>query len=133
VEPGRGRAARRRREAETAADAAQAARFARSLGIRIAPQGTGHGVGPLESLEGALLLRTPRMQGVRIDPATRTARAGAGAVGRDVTIPAGEHGLAALAGTSADVGVIGYTLGGGWAGWPAATGWPPTASPQRNS
>jgi FAD binding domain len=103
-------------EAETAADVAQAVRFARSLGMRIAPQGTGHGAGPLESLEGALLLRTPRMQGVRIDPATHTARAGAGAVWRDVTIPAGEHGLAALAGTSADVGVTGYTLGGGM-GW----------------
>ena len=33
-----------------------------------------------------------------------------------MTIPAGEHGLAALAGTSADVAVTGHTLGGGM-GW----------------
>jgi FAD/FMN-containing dehydrogenase len=33
-----------------------------------------------------------------------------------VTVPAGEHGLAALAGTSPNVGVTGYTLGGGM-GW----------------
>ena len=31
----------------------------------------------------------------------------------DVTVPAAEHGLAALAGSSPDVGVVGYTLGGG--------------------
>jgi len=31
----------------------------------------------------------------------------------DVTVPAQEHGLAALAGSSPDVGVVGYTLGGG--------------------
>ena len=33
-----------------------------------------------------------------------------------MTVPAGEHGLAALAGSSPDVGVTGYTLGGG-IGW----------------
>jgi hypothetical protein len=36
--------------------------------------------------------------------------------GQDVTVPAAEHGLAALAGTSPNVGVTGYTLGGG-IGW----------------
>jgi FAD/FMN-containing dehydrogenase len=102
--------------AESAVDVAQAVRFARAHGIRIAPQGTGHGAEPLEPLQGAMLLRTSRMRGVRIDPAARTARADAGAVWQDVTIPAGEHGLAALAGTSANVGVTGYTLGGG-IGW----------------
>ena len=44
------------------------------------------------------------------------ARAEAGALWQDVTVPAGEHGLAALAGTSPNVGVTGYTLGGGM-GW----------------
>jgi FAD binding domain len=102
--------------AESADDVVQAVRFARSRGMRIAPQGTGHGSEPLEPLEGAMLLRTARMRGVRIDPAARAARAEAGAMWQDVTVPAGEHGLAALAGTSPDVGVTGYTLGGriGW-------------------
>ena len=102
--------------AESAADVVQAVRFARSRGMRIAPQGTGHGSEPLEPLKGAMLLRTVRMRGVRIDPAARTARAEAGALWQDVTVPAGEHGLAALAGTSPNVGVTGYTLGGG-IGW----------------
>jgi FAD/FMN-containing dehydrogenase len=102
--------------AESAADVARAVKFARAQGIRIAPQGTGHGSPSLEPLEDAMLLRTARMRGVDIDPATRTARAEAGAQWQDVTGPAGDYGLAALAGTSPDVGVTGYTLGGGM-GW----------------
>jgi hypothetical protein len=63
-----------------------------------------------------MLLKTTRMRRVEIYPASRTARAEAGAEWQDVTIPAAEHGLAALAGSSPDVGVVGYTLGGGM-GW----------------
>jgi FAD/FMN-containing dehydrogenase len=84
--------------------------------LRIAPQATGHGALPLELLEDAMLLRTSRMRRVDIFPAIRTARAEAGAQWEDVTVPAGEYGLAALAGTSPNVGVTGYTLGGGM-GW----------------
>jgi FAD binding domain len=102
--------------AESAADVAEAVRYARSHRMRIAPQGTGHQAGPLEPLDGAMLLRTSRMRGVRIDPATSTARAEAGALWRDVTVPAGQYGLAGLAGSSPNVGVAGYTLGGG-VGW----------------
>jgi hypothetical protein len=56
------------------------------------------------------------MRTVHIDPAARTARAEAGAIWQDVIVPAAEHGLAALAGNSPNVGVAGYTLGGGL-GW----------------
>jgi FAD/FMN-containing dehydrogenase len=103
-------------EAASAADVVAAVRFARSHGLRIAPQGTGHGAAPLEPLDNALLLRTSRLRGVRIDPDTRTARADAGALWQDVAVPASDHGLAALAGTAPNVGVTGYTLGGGL-GW----------------
>src|SRR5215470_1254323 len=99
-----------------AADVVPAVRFARSHGMRIAPQGTGHGAAPLEPLEGAMLLRTSRMRSVRINPDARAARAEAGAQWQDVTVPAGEQGLAVLAGTSPNVGVAGYVLGGG-IGW----------------
>ena len=70
--------------AESAADVAHAVRYARSRGMRIAPQGTGHGSEPLEPLEGAMLLRTVRMRGVRIDAEARIARAEAGALWQDV-------------------------------------------------
>src|SRR5204863_2188477 len=86
---------------------------ARYHGLKVAPQGTGHGAGAIESLEDTLLVKTERMRGVSIDPVTRTARACAGALWMDVTAAAAEHGLAALAGSSPDVGVVGYTLGGG--------------------
>src|SRR6516162_4966309 len=102
--------------AESVVDVVRAVRFARSHGMRIAPQGTGHGALPLELLEGAMLLRTSRMRRVDIFPAIHTARAEAGAQWEDVTVPASEFGLAALAGSSSNVGVTGYTLGGGL-GW----------------
>jgi hypothetical protein len=92
--------------------------FAREHGLRVAPQGTGHNAGAIASLEDTILVRTSRMRGVRIDPDARIARVEAGALWMDVTGPAGEHGLAALAGSSPDVGVVGYCLGGGvsWLG-----------------
>jgi FAD/FMN-containing dehydrogenase len=99
--------------AESAADVMQAVRFARARGMRIAPQGTGHGATSLEPLDGAMLLKTSRMRRVDIDPASSTARTEAGALWQDVTVPASLHGLAALAGSSPNVGVTGYTLGGG--------------------
>jgi hypothetical protein len=102
--------------AESTSDVVKAVRYARDHGMRIAPQGTGHGAAPLEPLDGAMLLRTTRMRQVGIDAATRIARAEAGAVWQDVIVPAAEHGLAGLAGSSPNVGVTGYTLGGG-IGW----------------
>jgi len=77
--------------AGSAAGVVHAVRFARSRGVRIAAQGTGHGSEPLEPVEGVMLLRTSRMRRVGIDPASRTARAGAGALWQDVTVPAGRH------------------------------------------
>jgi FAD/FMN-containing dehydrogenase len=53
------------------------------------------------------------MRGVSVDPKRRTARVEAGVLWQEVTDAAAEHGLAALAGSSHDVGVVGYTLGGG--------------------
>jgi FAD binding domain/Berberine and berberine like len=97
---------------ESTDDVAAIVDFAREHGLRVAPQSTGHNAGPLE-LDYTILLKTERMRDVRIDPATRTARVGGGAQWQDVTGAAGEHGLAALAGSSPDVGVVGYTLGGG--------------------
>jgi len=102
--------------AESASDVVTAIRYARAHGMRIAPQGTGHGAAPLDALDGAMLLRTTPMRKVDIDPASRIARAEAGALWQDVMVPAAEHGLAGLAGSSPNVGVTGDTLGGGL-GW----------------
>ena len=98
---------------ESATMVAAAVRYATERRLRIAAQGTGHNAGPLGPLTDTVLLRTDRMRGIRIDPAARTARAEAGVVWLDVVQAAAGHGLAALAGSSPDVGVMGYTLGGG--------------------
>jgi hypothetical protein len=98
---------------ESAEDVAAAVLFARERGQRIAAQGTGHNAGPLGSLEDTILLKTERMRGVHIDPTARLARVEAGVLWIEVVEAAARHGLAALAGSSPDVGVVGYTLGGG--------------------
>ena len=102
--------------ATDAGDVAAAVRHARSRGLRVAVQGTGHGALTGASLDGALLIRTTRMNRVDVDPARRTARVGAGACWGDVIAAAAPHGLACLHGFSAGVGVAGYVLGGGL-GW----------------
>lgn len=100
----------------TVADVQSVVRWAGEHGRRVAAQGSGHGAGPLDSLEDSILLRTTHLASVSIDAAARRARVGAGARWRDVVNPAAAHGLAALAGSSPDVGIAGYTLGGGM-GW----------------
>jgi FAD/FMN-containing dehydrogenase len=100
----------------SAAEVADVIRCARRAGLRVAPQGTGHNPRPLGSLEDVVLLRTAAMQGVTVDPTTRTARVGAGVLWQDAVEAAAEHDLATLHGSSRDVGVVGYSLGGG-VGW----------------
>ena len=98
---------------ESAQDVVSAIRFARESGQRVAAQGTGHNAAPLGSLHDTLLLKTERMRGVTIDPRARIARAEAGALSLEVVQAAARHGLAMPAGSSPDVGVVGYTIGGG--------------------
>jgi FAD/FMN-containing dehydrogenase len=89
-----------------------AVEYAASHGLQVAPQATGHN--PLHhSLEDTVLLKTERMCAVTIDPERRVARVESGALWQDVTTAAYEHGLIGLAGSSPDVGVAGYALGGG--------------------
>src|SRR4051812_22039980 len=98
---------------ESASHVAALVDFARYHGLSVAPQGTGHAAGAIQSLDDTLLVKTERMRDASIDPVSPTARVGAGALWMDVTAAASAHGLAALAGSSPDVGVVGYTLGGG--------------------
>lgn len=98
---------------ESADDVAAAVLFAREHGLRVAAQGTGHNPGPLGSLEDTALIKTERMRRVEIDPTARVARVEAGVLWQEVVEAAAVHGLGALQGSSPDVGVIGYTIGGG--------------------
>ena len=93
-------------------EVAQVLRAARAAGLGVAPQGTGHGAAPFEGRLGdAVLLRTSAMTEVTV--AEGRARVGAGVLWGSVTDAAGEQGLAGLHPSTRDVGVVGYSLGGG--------------------
>jgi FAD binding domain/Berberine and berberine like len=102
-------------QVESTEDIISAVRLARRHGQVVSVQATGHGatgtVGP-----DTIMIDTSALRGVEIDPDRRIARVQPGALWGDVVAPAGEAGLAALAGSSAGVGVVGYSLGGGL-GW----------------
>ena len=97
--------------ATCAADVVAAVQFAVAHGLPVAVQATGHG--PVRNAAGAVMITTRRMQGVAVDPVRRTARVQAGVKWAAVLEAAAEHGLTGLCGSSSDVGVVGYTLGGG--------------------
>jgi hypothetical protein len=99
--------------AESAEDVAKTVRFAAENGLKVAGQGTGHGAGPLPPLDDTILLKTERMRGIEVDSEERSARVEAGVLSLELAEAAGAHGLASLPGSSPDVGVVGYTLGGG--------------------
>lgn len=89
-------------------------RAAASAGLKVAPQGTGHGAPPLSGRLGdAVLLRTSAMTELSIDAERQTARAGAGVLWGDVIERAGAVRLAARHTSSPGVGVVGSSLGGG--------------------
>src|SRR3954447_1683887 len=99
-----------------ARDVADAVRFADRLGLRVAPQATAHNQGPLGDMSDMLLLNVSRLQDVHVDPAARSVRVGAGVKWDRVAPRLSAHGLAGLHGSSPDVGIAGYSLGGGM-GW----------------
>ncbi len=93
------------------ADVVAAVRFAGGEGLSVAVQSTGHGAE--WAFEAGLLITTSRMADVVVDPATRSARVGAGAVWAQVVAAAEPYHLVPLSGSSSGIGVVGYTLGGG--------------------
>lgn len=101
-------------EAYGAADLRTALLAARAHGVAFAVQATGHGTHAV--CDDGVLVKTSPMASVLVDPARRIARVGPGARWGEVIAAAAPFGLAPLSGSSASVGVTGYTLGGGL-GW----------------
>lgn len=96
------------------AEVAELVRAAAKAGMRVAAQGTGHNAGPLADLGDAVLLRTDAMTGVTVGEGTATVRGGT--LWLPVVEAAATAGVSVLHGSSPDVGVLGYSLGGG-VGW----------------
>ncbi|MEE6286362.1 FAD-binding protein [Georgenia sp. MJ173] len=107
--------------AVTVEDVVAAVRYAPGRGLGVAVMATGHG--PSRPADGQLLVTTSRMDGITIDPATRTARVEAGVRGWALVRAAAAHGLAPLTGSSPEVGVVSYHLGGGLGILGRSLGW----------
>lgn len=108
-------------EAEDAEDVAALVRHARRSGLAVAAQAGGHDASG--DVDGVILLRTGRLDGVRVQERERLARVGAGVNWGRVLAEAGPHGLTGLAGSSPAVSVAGYTLGGGLSWFGRKYGW----------
>lgn len=98
--------------ATSATDVAEAVKFARSNGLGVRVQATGHG--SHEAITDGMLILTRRLDAVSIEPATRIATIGGGSRWGAVVTAAAEHGLAPITGAAGTVGVVGYLLGGGF-------------------
>jgi FAD binding domain len=101
---------------ESADDVSKVIRFARENGLNVTGQGTGHGAVALGPLDDTILVKTERLRGVVIEG--EKARAEAGALAEEVAEAAITREMSSMPGTSPNVGVTGYTLGGGlsWLG-----------------
>ncbi|MFZ2013265.1 MAG: FAD-binding oxidoreductase [Nocardioides sp.] len=97
--------------ATSAEDVSTAVCWAAGHGLPVAVQATGHG--PVQPVTDAVLITTGRMTSVRVDPEGRTATVGAGTRWHDVLAAAEPHGLAGVCGSSTQVGVVGFCVGGG--------------------
>jgi FAD/FMN-containing dehydrogenase len=99
--------------AANADDVARVVRFARETGIELAVRAGGHSNAGHSSTDGGIMLDLRDMDGLEIDPESRTAWAEGGLTAGAVTSQLAEHGLAIPFGDTGSVGIGGLTLGGG--------------------
>ncbi|MEP9385306.1 FAD-binding oxidoreductase [Nocardioides sp. KR10-350] len=105
-------------EVRSPEEVSEVVRTAALAGLRVAPQSTGHNAGPLAAhcLDDVVIVRTGRLDEVSVDEQRGIVRVGGGVVWDPAVQAAAKSGHAVLHGSSPDVGVAGYTLGGGL-GW----------------
>ncbi len=95
------------------ADVMKAVNFGREKALQIAIRCGGHNGPGLGSVDDGLVIDLAGIKGIRVDPATRTARVGAGCTQGDVDHATHAFGLAVPAGIISTTGIAGLTLSGG--------------------
>ncbi len=96
-----------------AGDVIAAVHFARENQLDLAVRGGGHSVPGFGTCDGGVVVDLAGMRGVRVDPASGTARAEGGATWGDFNAATYAFGLATTGGIISTTGVGGLTLGGG--------------------
>jgi FAD/FMN-containing dehydrogenase len=99
--------------ARTAAQVAQAVRFAREHDLPLAVRSGGHSLSGKSVADGAIVIDLSGMDALDIDPQQRRAAAGPGVTSGRLGWAAQEFGLALSTGDVSSVGLGGLTLGGG--------------------
>jgi FAD binding domain/Berberine and berberine like len=97
-------------------DVARVISCVRERGLLLSVRGGGHNVAGNAVCDGGLMIDLSRLNGVAVDAAARTARAGGGCTWRDLDQATSAHGLATTGGIIPATGIGGLTLGGGL-GW----------------
>ncbi|GAS95957.1 6-hydroxy-D-nicotine oxidase [Mycolicibacterium canariasense] len=86
----------------------------RDHGLTVTVKGGGHDWAGRALNDGGLVIDLSAMCEVHIDPTKREAVVDGGATANDVVRAAELHGLTAATGSVGDVGMVGFTLGGGY-------------------
>jgi FAD/FMN-containing dehydrogenase len=97
--------------ATSVADVQAAVRFAGVHDLPIAVTATGHGA--VAASDGAMLINIRRLADITVDPEAGTATVGGAVEMQQLIDAAAKHGFAPFTGSSPNVGVVGFTLGGG--------------------
>jgi FAD/FMN-containing dehydrogenase len=100
----------------SAADVADAIRFARANDLEIAIRGGGHNYAGHACCDGGMMIHLGAMNAVAVDPQRRRATCGGGTTWGEFDAATQQHALATPGGFISTTGVAGLTLGGG-IGW----------------
>ena len=95
-------------------DVTETVRWVRLHGLALSVRGGGHDPAGRSLYENGVVIDCSQMKAVSIDPVARTARVQGGVTGGDLIEAAQQYGLATSTATVHNVGMSGFTLGGGY-------------------